>query len=187
MGGGEAEEGKGRTLARKLDRVQRQTVSRRRQMPRVRRATPMSPSLARKVAVLLDEARPGETARRFGWMTLKCVVMECDRRRASAVGDVAASSSSNASSAGARGSIGAMVSGRRGSGRSNERLRFWPIGLYKERKAEKEWTFEHSRGPRGPPFCQDGMERHPLVGKSVASVARMGSYRGYARRPTIAL
>ena len=83
-------------------------------MPRVRRATPMSPSLARKVAVLLDEARPGEAVRRLGWMTLKCVVMDCDRRRA-AVGDVA-SSSSNASSAGTRGSIGAMVSGRRGSG-----------------------------------------------------------------------
>ncbi len=83
-------------------------------MPRVRRATPMSPSLARKVAVLLEEARPGETARRFGWMTLKWVVMECDRRRA-AVGDVA-SSSSNASSAGTRGSIGAMVSGGAGRG-----------------------------------------------------------------------
>ena len=144
-------------------------------MPRVRRATPMSPSLARKVAVLLDEARPGETVRRSGWTTLKCVVMECDRRR-SVVGDVV-SSSSNASSAGTRGSIGAMVSGRRGraveqdsSILGNKPIEGTEGGEGMDVRAFS-WSSRSTVLPRWNGTASTNWEK-------VASVARMGSYRG---------
>ncbi len=55
---------------RKLDRVHRKTVSRRREMPNVRRATPINPSLDRSVDVLLDDAREGDKPLGFGWTTL---------------------------------------------------------------------------------------------------------------------